>query len=153
MENEKTLIPSRFLLPAGVSARYNVKVPMRDGVKMSADIFFPEKRDGPFPVVLSRTPYDNTVETMVDSAVFYAQHGYASVLQDVRGRNDSEGEFYPWVNEFKDGHDTIEWIGAQEWCDGNVGMVGASHGGIVQNMASISIDVLKFLNFLIVQHL
>ena len=127
---------SSFLLPAGVEARYNVKMPMRDGVNLSADIFFPKDQVEPFPVIFSRTPYDNTAEAMVDSAVFYAQNGYVFVAQDARGRNDSDGEFYPWVNEFNDGHDSIEWIGAQPWCDGNVGMVGGSYVGNVQWQAA-----------------
>ena len=73
---------------------------------------------------------------MVNSAIFHSQHGYVFVAQDARGRNDSEGEFHPWVNEFNDGHDTIEWIGQQEWCDGNVGMVGGSYVGNVQWQAA-----------------
>ena len=123
-------------LPAGVEVRYNVKMPMRDGVRLSADIYSPRDEPGPFPVVLSRTPYDNTAEAMVDNGVFYAQHGYVFVAQDARGRNDSEGEFYPWINEFNDGHDTVEWIGAQSWCDGNVGMAGGSYVGNVQWQAA-----------------
>ena len=125
-----------LLLPAGVKSRYNVKVPMRDGVHLSADIYLPKDSQGPLPVVLSRTPYDNMDENMVDSAVFFAQNGYAFVAQDVRGRFDSDGEYYPWVNEFNDGHDTVEWIGAQPWCDGNVGMVGSSYVGNVQWQAA-----------------
>ena len=123
-------------LPAGVEARYNVKVPMRDGVHLSADIYFPAGLSGPFPVILGRTPYNNMTEESVESAVFYPQHGYVFVAQDVRGKNDSDGEFYPFANEFDDGHDTIEWIGAQPWCDGNVGMVGASYVGNVQWQAA-----------------
>ena len=130
-------------LPAGVEVRYNVMVPMRDGVRLSADIYFPRggdgprDGDGPYPVVLTRTPYDNMTDLLVDNGYFYAQHGYVYVCQDVRGRNDSEGEFYPWVNEFNDGHDTIEWIGSQPWCDGNVGMTGASYVGNVQWQAAV----------------
>ena len=127
---------SNVFLPDGVEARYNVKVPMRDGVKLSADIYFPQGRTGPLPAVLSRTPYDNTDERMVNSAIFHSQHGYVFVAQDARGRNDSEGEFHPWINEFNDGHDTVEWIGQQEWCDGNVGMVGGSYVGNVQWQAA-----------------
>ena len=123
-------------LPAGVEARYNVKIPMRDGVNLSGDIYFPKGQSGPFPVVFSRTPYDNMAEAMIDSAIFFAQHGYTFVAQDARGRNDSEGDFYPWVNEFNDGHDSIEWIGSQSWCDGNVGMVGSSYVGNVQWQAA-----------------
>jgi hypothetical protein len=109
---------------------------MRDGVKLSADIYFPEEQEGPFPVILTRTPYDNMAEESLEAAAFYPQYGYVLVAQDVRGRNDSDGEFYPWVNEFNDGHDTIEWIGTQEWCDGSVGMVGASYVGNVQWQAA-----------------
>ena len=123
-------------LPAGVEARYNVKAPMRDGVRLSADIYLPKGQTGPSAVILSRTPYDNMSEAVVESAIFYAQNGYVFVAQDVRGRNDSEGEFYPWVNEFNDGYDTIEWIGAQPWCDGNVGMAGGSYVGNVQWQAA-----------------
>ncbi len=123
-------------LPAGVTARYNVGMPMRDGIRLSADIFFPEEKEGPLPVVFSRTPYDNTAEAMVDSAIFFAQHGYAFVAQDTRGRNDSDGDFYPWINEFRDGHDSVEWIASQVWCDGNIGMVGSSYVGNVQWQAA-----------------
>ena len=124
-------------LSAGMEARYNVKVPMRDGVNLSADIYFPRGQDGPFPVVLGRTPYNNTTEESIESAVFYPPHGYVFVAQDVRGKNDSDGEFYAFANEFEDGYDTVEWIGAQPWCDGNVGMVGASYVGNVQWQAAV----------------
>lgn len=132
------------LLPAGVEARFNVKVPMRDGTNLSADIYFPKGQEGPFPTILTRTPYDNMREGYLDSAVFYPQNGYAYVAQDARGRNDSDGEFHPWVNEFNDGYDTVEWIGAQTWCDGNVGMVGGSYVGNVQwQAASMGSSYLK----------
>ncbi len=121
---------------ADVEARYDVKVPMRDGVNLSADIYFPRGGQGPFPVILTRTPYDNMTEESLDAGRFYPQHGYVLVAQDVRGRNDSDGDFYPYLNDFNDGHDTVEWIGAQPWCDGNVGMVGASYVGYVQWQAA-----------------
>ncbi|MGQ9631733.1 MAG: CocE/NonD family hydrolase [bacterium] len=119
--------------PAGVRMLFDVKVPMRDGVRLSADIYFP-RWEGPFPAILSRTPYDNT--NLADAGVFFAQHGYAFIAQDVRGRFDSEGEFYPWVNEARDGYDTLEWVGGQPWCDGNVGMYGGSYVGMVQWLAA-----------------
>ena len=112
-------------LPEGVEVKYNVKVPMRDGVNLSVDIYFPRGKEGPFPVIFSRTPYNNVGES-VESYIFFAQHGYVWVAQDVRGSADSDGVFYPWVNEYNDGYDTIEWIGTQAWCDGNVGMAGGS---------------------------
>ena len=129
---------------ADVEARYDVKVPMRDGVNLSADIYFPRGGQGPFPVILTRTPYDNMTEESLDAGRFYPQHGYVLVAQDVRGRNDSDGDFYPYLNDFNDGHDTVEWIGAQPWCDGNVGMVGASYVGYVQwQAASMGSSYLK----------
>ena len=128
--------------PANFQARYDVKVPMRDGVRLSADVYLPRERSGPVPAILARTPYDNGdfagLTKVVDQAIYFVQHGYAFVVQDVRGRFDSEGEFYPWVNEFEDGHDTVEWVGEQEWCDGNVGMMGFSYVGGVQWQAAMT---------------
>ena len=123
-------------LPAGVDVRYNVKTPMRDGITLSSDIYFPSGSSGPHPVILARTPYDNSTDPVAENAIFFAQNGYTFVAQDVRGRFDSEGEFYPWINEYNDGFDTIEWIGAQSWCDGNVGMAGGSYVGNVQWQAA-----------------
>ena len=127
---------SNVFLPDGVETRYNVKIPMRDGINLSADIFFPRIRAGSLPAILSRTPYDNTNERMISNAIFYAQQGYVFIAQDARGRYDSEGTLRPWVDEFNDGHDTVEWVGQQEWCDGNVGMVGGSYVGNVQWQAA-----------------
>ena len=122
-------------LPDGVEVKYNVKVPMRDGVDLSVDIYSPRGKKGPFPVIFSRTPYNNVGES-IESYIFFAQHGYVWVAQDVRGCADSDGVFYPWVNEYNDGYDTIEWIGSQTWCDGNVGMAGGSYVGNVQWQAA-----------------
>ena len=128
-------------LPAGVRAMYDVRVPMRDGVTLSADVFLPKDEPGPFPVILYRTPYDNAdtlrLTMHIDDAIFYAQRGYAYVNQDARGRNDSDGRWYAWVNEFDDGFDTVEWIGSQPWCDGNVGMSGSSYVGNVQWQSAV----------------
>ncbi len=118
---------------AGVEISTDVRVPMRDGVELSADIYRPP-RSGPLPVVLSRTPYDNT--GLQQTGEFYAQQGYVFVAQDVRGRYDSDGTYYAWVNESRDGHDTLEWIGSQTWCDGNVGMAGSSYVAMVQWLAA-----------------
>ena len=120
---------------AGLRAQYDIGVPMRDGTRLSLDVYFP-LGDGPWPVILTRTPYDNKVPLVTDSATYFAQHGYAVAAQDVRGRFDSGGDFVPWVNEFNDGFDTIEWLGAQPWCDGNVGMHGPSYVGNVQWQAA-----------------
>lgn len=114
---------------------WDIPVPMRDGVRLSADIYLP-KGDGPFPAILQRTPYDNTAQLWVGIAMYFAQQGYAFVMQDVRGRCDSEGQFEPFINEAKDGYDTVEWVAAQPWCSGKVGMMGGSYGGFVQWMAA-----------------
>lgn len=124
-------------IPTGIRGQYNVGMPMRDGIRLSGDFLFPTANKGPWPVILLRTPYDNVTEHLIEEAIFYAQHGYVYVAQDVRGRGDSDGQFYPWVNEFNDGHDTIEWLGTQSWCDGNIGMVGSSYAGNVQWQAAV----------------
>jgi len=116
-----------------VKKEFHVKVPMRDGVILSADIFRPEAA-GTFPVILMRTPYDNN--SLIAKGIQYARRGYALVAQDCRGRYDSAGEFYAWHNEVKDGYDTQEWIGRQPWCNGKIGTAGGSYLGLVQWLAA-----------------
>ena len=111
--------------------RLDVKVPMRDGVNLSADLYVP-KTTGPFPVVLIRTPYNNNLPNMIERGRQLANNGYACAIQDVRGRWDSEGQFYPFIGEANDGYDTQQWIGAQPWSNGKIGMSGASYLACVQ---------------------
>jgi hypothetical protein len=118
----------------GVTVHVDVKIPMRDGVNTSADIYFPPGA-GPFPVVLTRTPYDNT--PLWQQGLFYAQHGYVFVAQDCRGRYDSEGTFYPWHQEVADGLDTRRWIAKQSWSNGKLGTVGGSYLGMDQWLGTI----------------
>ncbi len=113
-----------------VEMRLNVKVPMRDGVNLSADIYLPGA-SGKYPTVLIRTPYDNNGEAMIEKGRRLANQGYACVIQDCRGRWDSDGDYYPF-REGEDGHDTQEWIGRQEWSSGKIGMSGGSYVGLVQ---------------------
>ena len=108
----------------------NVKVPMRDGVQLSADIYLPEA-DGPFPTVLMRTPYSNNTDALIEKARRLANIGYVCVLQDCRGRWDSDGDYYPF-REGEDGYDTQEWIGQQPWSNGKIGMAGGSYLGAAQ---------------------
>ncbi len=125
--------------PAGLRVEYDMRVPMRDGTELSLDVYFPHNDggDGPWPVILVRTPYNNQMPMIVtESATFFAQNGFVVAAQDVRGRFDSDGEFTPWVNEFDDGFDTVEWIGGQDWSDGNIGMHGPSYVGNVQWQAA-----------------
>ncbi|CAN5499436.1 CocE/NonD family hydrolase [soil metagenome] len=114
----------------------DTRVPMRDGVELSADIYLPREQTGPVPAVLVRTPYDNTAQAWLDIATVLAGNGYAVVLQDVRGRGDSDGSWEPFINEGSDGYDSIEWVAAQSWCDGKVGMMGGSYLGYVQWIAA-----------------
>ena len=111
--------------------RVNVPVQMRDGVALSTDLYLPEG-DGPFPTILERTPYDNSLEPFELHARRSADLGYAVALQDCRGRFDSGGDYTPMRNEAKDGFDTQEWIGRQPWSNGRVGMRGGSYDGWVQ---------------------
>ena len=114
--------------------RWDVKIAMRDGVELSADIYFPSDGAdaGPYPAVLARTPYDNQHPVYVADARHLAEHGYVVILQDVRGRHDSHGEWVPFRNEGPDGYDTVEWIARQPWCTGRVGTFGGSYAGWTQ---------------------
>jgi hypothetical protein len=114
-----------------VDMRLDVKTPMRDGVNLSADIYLP-RGPGKFPTVLLRTPYNNNLDMAIQKGRQLANNGYACVMQDCRGRFDSDGEYYPFLNEGLDGFDTQEWIGGQEWSDGKIGMALGSYLGWVQ---------------------
>ena len=107
------------------------KVPMRDGVNLSVDVVLP-KGPGPFPVVLLRNPYESDSQKSLDRGVWWAEHGYAWVSGDCRGRYESEGEFYPYHPDGPDGHDTLNWIAKQSWSDGKIGTAGSSYGGLFQ---------------------
>src|SRR4030095_5239598 len=104
---------------------------MRDGVKLYADIYRPQ-REGKFPVLVVRTPYGVQRDGMHESKVGFAQQGYAVVVQDVRGRYQSEGKWERFRSEAEDGYDTIQWAAAQPWSNGKVGTEGGSYLGHVQ---------------------
>jgi uncharacterized protein len=110
----------------------------RDGVKLAANVFLPAG-SGPFPVVLSRTPYlkDALGELSGYSAQKYTDAGYAFVMQDVRGKGRSEGFYEAFIPDLEDGYDTVEWVAKQPWSNGKVGMVGASALGITTNLAAM----------------
>lgn len=110
--------------------RKNVVVPMRDGTQLSANLFLP-KQEGPAPVILLRTPYGKGDEQNGD-ARRYCAAGYAMVIQDCRGRGDSQGIWDPFRHDIEDGFDTQEWIGHQPWCNGSIGTAGGSYGGWTQ---------------------
>src|ERR1039458_1281468 len=112
--------------PYRVAIHSGVAVSMRDGVKLVADIYQPET-EGKFPVLLERTPYNRPGGAGSASAM--AAHGYVVIIQDTRGRFDSQGEFYPFRYESQDGYDTVEWAAKLPYADGKVGMFGGSYVG------------------------
>jgi putative CocE/NonD family hydrolase len=120
----------------GVEVHQGVRVPMRDGVRLAADVYLPART--PAPALLLRTPYNKRTGEHEGYAhpAWYAQHGFAVVSQDVRGTYESEGELRPFHQEPHDGYDTIEWVAAQPWCDGQVGTYGFSYPGATQLLAA-----------------
>ncbi len=115
----------------------DVAVPLRDGVMLRADVLRP-KTDGRFPVLVYRTPYGKKF-ALKDYTTFRraVERGYAVVVEDVRGRYASAGEFRPYQNEGRDGYDTIEWAARQPWSNGAVGTFGLSYPGAVQWLAAV----------------
>lgn len=110
---------------------FDQRAAMRDGVQLSADVYLPDD-PAPQPAILVRTPYDNTRADYLEWAARFTAHGYPVAVQDCRGRGDSDGVFTPWADDFNDGEDTIAWVAAQPWCDGQVGMMGGSYMAWVQ---------------------
>lgn len=122
----------------GVDDQGTYLIPMRDGVRLATDVYLPEgvERGQKLPTILVRTCYDRSLRKQFFKR--WTNKGYAVVNQDVRGRADSEGELIPFYYERDDSSDTIDWIVAQDWSDGNVGMWGASYLGYVVTAASTS---------------
>jgi putative CocE/NonD family hydrolase len=136
-----SILVSIFILPPTIFAaenlfevevRTDVKIPMRDGIQLSANIFLPKAKDK-FPVILVRSPYGKG-DDKHGEGLFYAPRGYVFVSQDCRGRGASEGQWEPFVNEAVDGRDTHEWILNQPWCNGSIGTTGGSYVGFTQWM-------------------
>ncbi len=119
--------------PRDLIRESKVMIPMRDGPKLAANIVRPNSAQR-FTAILLRTPYGRN--EMQQAADLFAKRGFVGVWQDVRGRFDSEGEWKPFFNEGKDGYDTIEWISAQSWSNGNVVMFGGSYVGMAQWLAA-----------------
>jgi len=126
--------------------RIPLNIPMRDGVLLAADLYAPEDYvTRSLPVVLERTPYGRRNAraserhpgldrplTPAEVAVYFANRDFVVIVQDCRGRGDSEGRFVKYLCEGADGFDTVEWIGSQDWCDGRVITVGLSYCAHVQ---------------------
>ena len=107
------------------------RVPMRDGISLSADVYLPLGAQG-LPTIVQWTPYESTRERFVSWGVWFARHGYAAVVVDVRGRYESDGRFTAWEHDGRDAHDTLTWAAAEQWSNGRIGTWGRSYGGLVQ---------------------
>jgi putative CocE/NonD family hydrolase len=136
--------------PYEVVLESNVRVPMRDGVRLATDVYRPARGGKPvsgrFPVIMERTPYGRNVtsfrditqanpktpKTRAEVAAVYVRQGYVVVFQDCRGRYDSEGEFVKYLSEGADGFDTCWWLMAQPWSDGRIGTIGLSYAAHTQ---------------------
>ena len=125
-----------FVPDVALGGETGVMVPMRDCIRLATDIYLPDGA-GPFPAILIRLPYNK--ETGVEdlpamklAGIIFSAKGYATVIQDTRGRYASEGVFVPFIYEQSDGIDTVRWIEAQPWFDGNLGMFGGSYFGFTQ---------------------
>lgn len=122
--SQDLVLPGKLLL--------DQKIPMRDNINLSADIWLPDNGPGPWPVLLLRTIYDKQETRYINWARGFNKNGYAVVMQDARGRGDSDGEWDPYRCELNDGFDTHEWVGKQKWCNGKIGTFGLSYPGFTQ---------------------
>lgn len=128
-------------------SRMNVAIPMRDGVHLLADIFLPSGgASGKFPALLAASPYPRQIQNsgapmgFVEAGAtdFFVPRGYAHVILNARGTNGSGGTYDLFgPQERRDLYDTIEWVAAQPWCDGNVGMIGISAFAMTQVAAAV----------------
>ncbi len=124
--------------PTEVLVQQNVPAEMRDGTTLMSNVYRPTD-DGVYPVLLTRTPYgkDQPYDATYFDPVKAARSGYIVVVQDVRGRYASEGKFTPFVKEYEDGYDTVEWAAKLPGSDGQVGMFGLSYFGKTQWHAAV----------------
>src|SRR3954447_1087737 len=128
-----TPAPSPVVPSSDYDLRWGVKIPMRDDVQLNATLYLPKTPDGSppkTPVVFTLTPYISA--TYHARGAYFAQHGYVFALVDVRGRGNSGGNFEPFANEGRDGHDVVEWLAQQPWSNGSVTMWGGSYAGFDQ---------------------
>jgi putative CocE/NonD family hydrolase len=132
----KPLTPAASQQTYAVKIEFNRRVRMRDGTELSADVYRPDA-SGPFPVILSRTPYTKTSGSTLSIVRYFVSRGFVFVTMDVRGRGDSDGTFVPYRNDGQDGYDAIEWCAVQEWSTGKVGTIGGSYNGCIQWLTAV----------------
>ena len=109
---------------------WGVKIPLRDGIKLNATLYRPLDQKDPLPCVFTLTPYIS--QKYHERGMYFATHGYVYLTIDVRGRGNSEGEFTPLLQEAQDGHDIVEWLAQQPYCNGKITMWGGSYAGYDQ---------------------
>jgi putative CocE/NonD family hydrolase len=129
-------LPPLLASPKPVVKYLSVAVAMRDGVRLYANVFLPTDH-ARLPAILLRTPYGKGPDIIANYQSF-VDHGYAVVVEDVRGRYESEGAFQPLTQEVRDGDDTLNWVAQQPWSNGKIGMMGGSYVGITQWKAALS---------------
>src|SRR6266849_5313562 len=123
---------------ARIMIEKDIEIPMRDGCVLKGDLYRPDSNEK-LPVLLNRTPYDKKfplISSLTLDSIRAAQRGYNVVFVDCRGRFASQGTFTCFVDEPRDGYDTIEWLARQPFADGKVGMFGASYMGATQWLAA-----------------
>jgi predicted acyl esterase len=131
-----SLLPAQTARPKSATDLRDIAVPMRDGVRLAADVFLPAI-SGRWPTVLVRTPYSRHALS-IRGYRYFVQRGYALVVEDLRGRYGSQGNFGLVPQEAPDGSDTLDWIAAQHWSNGRVAMAGNSYLGMVEWWAAIA---------------
>ena len=124
--NETTTVPDT----ANVDFHSDQKIPLRDGVRLSASVYTPRNQKAPAPCLFTLTPYIG--QSYHDRGIYFAAHGYPFLTVDVRGRGNSEGQYDPLLQEAHDGYDVVEWLAKQPYCNGKISMWGGSYAGYDQ---------------------
>lgn len=113
-----------------IDLRWGVRIPLRDGVELNATVYLPKNQKAPAPCIVTMTPY--IAQSYHDRGVYFAAHGLPFLTVDVRGRGNSDGLFSPLIQEARDGHDVVEWMARQPYCNGKISMWGGSYAGYNQ---------------------
>src|SRR5580658_2177675 len=119
-----------MLETAKVEVHWGVEIPLRDGITLSAALYKPTNQPSPAPCALTITPY--TTDSVHERGMYFASKGIPFFIVDARGRGNSGGTFRPFIHESQDGHDVVEWLAAQPYCNGKVAMCGGSYNGYNQ---------------------
>jgi uncharacterized protein len=113
-----------------VDFKWNERIPLRDGVRLSATVYTPRGQKAPAPCLFTLTPY--IAQNYHDRGIYFAAHGYPFLTVDVRGRGNSDGQYDPLLQEAHDGYDVVEWLAKQPYCNGKISMWGGSYAGYDQ---------------------